>query len=568
MKPYIVTLHKDVDYNQFWSDIENPTTGLEFVPDRSVHIHHDQPYLNRNCIYELTDAEADQLRNDPRVEGVEDPESFYCEYAMVQTNSNFNKLTTPGPNNSTNQLDFNSDNNYANWGLIRCNEPDNNYDSNGTTSSNYNYTLDGTGVDIIIIDSGIQADHPEFQDANGKSRVQQINWFDYAPHLTPTGGFVSSTFYTDLGGHGTAVAGVAAGKTFGWAKNANIYSIKNSTLRVIPDPQYGIALNSGNVASVVLGFHANKAADPVTGQKRPTIINFSLVYQWPPGLLSANANVTYRGHTSTIYPQNAGQSLMTLPDDDNSPDDNSETADGSIFRSKTIGYANVGLVSGNIASMNSSVNSYVEQMIDAGIHVMICAGNDFLKIDAPGGLDYNNSINFGPKKNYYNRGHSPWSLNATIVGATDQDLYDPSLDQKSIFSNYGSGVNVYAPGVGIVTCSSNVSLLESSSFFSTTPYSQNSNYKQTALSGTSFATPQVVGVAALFLQLNPQLTPAQLKQMIINNAKPTIHSGGNVNNYSDYLNFRSVNSPTAPLMLYNPFHADHHTIATGGIQIK
>ena len=78
----------------------------------------------------------------------------------------------------------------------------------------------------------------------------------------------------------------------------------------------------------------------------------------------------------------------------------------------------------------------------------------------------------------------------------------------------------------------------------------------------------MVGVAALFLQLNPQLTPAQLKQMIINNAKPTIHSGGNVNNYSDYLNFRSVNSPTAPLMLYNPFHADHHTIATGGIQIK
>ncbi|CAB5214748.1 AprE Subtilisin-like serine proteases [uncultured Caudovirales phage] len=563
MTPYIVTLHKDVDYNQFWAEIENPTTGLEFIPNRAVPIHHEQPYLNRNCTYELTDAEAEQLRNDPRVDSVDNPESFYCTYSMVQTDSNFNKLTTPGLNTNKNILDLNSDGNHVNWGLVRCNSPVNNYNSNGTVSSRYNYTLDGTGVDIVIIDSGIQADHPEFQDANGQSRVQQINWFDYAPELTPDEGFVSSTFYTDLVGHGTAIAGVAAGRTFGWAKNANIYSIKNSTLNVLPDRQYGISLNSGNVASVLLGFHANKAADPVTGQKRPTIVNFSLNYQWPPGLLSANANITYRGHTSRMYPQDAGQPLMTL-----SNDNNAEMSSIAIFNSKTIGYSNVGLVSSNIASMNSSVNSYVEQMINAGIHVMIGSGNDFLKIDVPGGLDYDNSINFGPVKNYYNRGHSPWSANAVIVGATDQDLYSPLLDQKAIFSNYGPGVNVYAPGVGIVTCSSNVSLLESDSFFSAYPYYQNGSYKQTALSGTSFSTPQVAGVAALFLQLNPQLTPAQLKQMIIKNARPTMYSGGNVNNYSDYLNFRSVNSPTAPLVLYNPFHADQHNIATGGVQIK
>ena len=37
--------------------------------------------------------------------------------------------------------------------------------------------MDGTGVDIVIQDSGLQVDHPEFNDANGVSRVQQIDWF-------------------------------------------------------------------------------------------------------------------------------------------------------------------------------------------------------------------------------------------------------------------------------------------------------------------------------------------------------------------------------------------------------
>ena len=83
---------------------------------------------------------------------------------------------------------------------------------------NYNYVLDGTGVDVVIIDTGIQPDHPEFQDANGVSRVKQINWYE----ASGQSGVQPANFYRDTDGHGTHVAGTVAGKTYGWAKNANI----------------------------------------------------------------------------------------------------------------------------------------------------------------------------------------------------------------------------------------------------------------------------------------------------------------------------------------------------------
>ena len=46
------------------------------------------------------------------------------------------------------------------------------------------------------MDSGIQADHPEFQDANGNTRVQQIDWYA-ASGLTGT---MPPGHYTDYDG--------------------------------------------------------------------------------------------------------------------------------------------------------------------------------------------------------------------------------------------------------------------------------------------------------------------------------------------------------------------------------
>ena len=63
-----------------------------------------------------------------------------------------------------------------NWGLTRHINETNYYGSTAHIPSyNYDYVLDGTGVDMVIMDTGIQADHP-----SGKIRrcnkTQQIDW--------------------------------------------------------------------------------------------------------------------------------------------------------------------------------------------------------------------------------------------------------------------------------------------------------------------------------------------------------------------------------------------------------
>ena len=121
--------------------------------------------------------------------------------------------------------------------------------------------LDGTGVDVVLQDSGIHKTHPEFQDANGTSRVKEIDWFT----ASGVAGSQPTNFYTDIDGHGTHVASTMAGKKFGWAKNADIYS------QTILD-------NSGNTISVasandtLLGWHQAKT------NNRPTVVNMSYGY--------------------------------------------------------------------------------------------------------------------------------------------------------------------------------------------------------------------------------------------------------------------------------------------------
>jgi subtilisin family serine protease len=260
IKEYVVILKKGIDYNQIWADIENPTTGLPHIPDRPINIVDSLNAFERLCTYALTDEEAEKLRQDPRVQAVEIPieQMPGVEVGHFAT-QNPSTLTPPGNFNKPSG----SSNTSVNWGLIRHSNNSNVYGSNLNTSLNYNYVLDGTGVDVVISDTGIQADHPEFTDANGISRVQQINWATYVPALST----MTANPYVDPIGHGTHVAGIAAGKTYGWAKNARIY-VFPAAVTGAPDPR--------NQFAAIKLWHTSKNGS------RPTVVNMSWGYrrQW------------------------------------------------------------------------------------------------------------------------------------------------------------------------------------------------------------------------------------------------------------------------------------------------
>lgn len=121
--------------------------------------------------------------------------------------------------------------------------------------------------------------------------------------------------------------------------------------------------------------------------------------------------------------------------------------------------------------------------------VVIAAGNDAKNLD---------EINKFPSDSY--DGDAEYSDNVVIVGALNY-----SYDNKMLatFTNYGKrNVDVFAPGVKI---------------YATTP---DNSYRY--LQGTSMASPNVAGVAALIRSYYPSLTAAQVKQILIDSSiKPT-----------------------------------------------
>ena len=115
----------------------------------------------------------------------------------------------------------------------------------------------------------------------------------------------------------------------------------------------------------------------------------------------------------------------------------------------------------------------------------------------------------------------PSSLpNVVAVGAIDQSY------ARADFSNFGDTLEVVAPGVGI--------------------YSTTLNNLYNTKDGTSFAAPQVSGIAALILSVNPNLTGQQVRNIIDSTAQrirtdlytytdnPSIHPNGSWNNQMGY----------------------------------
>lgn len=133
------------------------------------------------------------------------------------------------------------------------------------------------------------------------------------------------------------------------------------------------------------------------------------------------------------------------------------------------------------AVANMSVGTPASAAVDQALHESIAAGVTY--VAAAGNSDVDAC------------GTSPARVPAAItVGATG------AADGRAPFSNWGSCLDLFAPGVGI----------ESAWYTGDTHTGQ--------LSGTSMAAPHAAGVAALYLQANPGATPADVASALVNGA--------------------------------------------------
>lgn len=168
------------------------------------------------------------------------------------------------------------------------------------------------------------------------------------------------------------------------------------------------------------------------------------------------------------------------------------------------------------AVANMSLGGGLSSALDLAVTNSIASGVTY-------GVAAGNGNFFGIAQNACNS--SPASVpDAITVSATDK------TDTKASWANYGTCVDIFGPGVSITSA------------WYTGPTATNT------ISGTSMATPHVVGAAALYLEGNPAATPAQVTSALEGNATVNaVKSGGSGSpNLLLYTGFIGGGSSTTP----------------------
>ena len=233
----------------------------------------------RGFVVTMPEARARKLAEDPRVLSVE--QAIDADFLLAAPVGDCyrgieypNARPLPSPSASPQVLDCEQPDSLAdtggattepvcrdNWGIDRV-------DQQTGRNERFGFVNNGTGVHVYVLDSGIRRDHVEFKDANNQSRV--LAGIDARFGIDPDNG----TNTNDCYGHGTHVAAIIAGRTYGIAKNALLHPIRI----VGPDPYKTTASpgcpldGSGDRTSIKVV----RALDWITANaQRPAVVNWS-----------------------------------------------------------------------------------------------------------------------------------------------------------------------------------------------------------------------------------------------------------------------------------------------------
>lgn len=569
-KEYIVIMQPGIDISELEIELENDTAAnnkvdSNIVPDRPVEVADRRFGSSSQTHYYLTFDEARKLRNDPRVLSVElNPKlNPYLKISPTAINYKSAQFTRLGY--------FDSPIGKRNYALHTCSiSTPANYGVNGVNSNidlgRYPYVLDGTGVDVVVMDDGILVNHPEFLDATGNSRVQTIDWYVAAGYVSDATNTMPADFYTDVGsGHGTHVAGTIAGKTFGYATNARIYS-----MRIFGTNAFG----AEKAFDLIKNFHIRKPIDPNTGFRRPTVVNGSwgvtgYYLSSPPSFDPYQGHSlylgyqlwggTYRGVTHGLYYATSSRGVLGS---------NSGVYPNGSNNQSTLFAAN---------GYSDAYDAACNDMISVGVIHCHAAGNNGCKVEANTGVDYNNRYGIITNvvgglpilsNTFYHRPNSPHANASINVGSTYYLSSDGASEYRASYSHFGTGIDIWAPGTGIVSSFANVSHSFGSQNKSNYEHANgyiDPNFYQANDSGTSMASPQVAGIVALFMQMNPGASPGIVKNFLQNrSASSNMYSTGLTN---DYTNSSSI-SGSLPLFLRNPFSYSEEKTVVNGLRLE
>ena len=168
---YIVKFRDDMNDQ----DIENSARSLVKLHAGSLkHVY--KSALKGFAVENLSAAAASALANDPRVEFIEQDQVM----SAITTQTG------------------------ATWGLDRVDQRALPLDGS------YTYYVDGTGVTVYIIDTGINFTHPDFEGRASKG-IDEIT---------------ANGTAADCNGHGTHVSGTVGGKTYGLAKKVKLVAVR------------------------------------------------------------------------------------------------------------------------------------------------------------------------------------------------------------------------------------------------------------------------------------------------------------------------------------------------------